>query len=273
MILANAADYLDTIMTVSNLSYRGLKDTNFTLDVIENLSPDTVYLNLQGNQLRLIPSSFPIYFPQLEKVILSENHLLSFPPNGSPFLRSPTLIELLCEFCGIHIVSTHSLSYLLRLEYLKLGHNRIRRISRYAFHQNRYLQYLDLSSNKLSTIPSGMLEGLFHMKSLDLSNNRNLASRNDAPFLVSDALEVLKCINCGFSEAYEDTFSALTNLKELHLVGNLFQTNTYLLAPTVLVIGQTFTFSSEGYYESYEQHNLIRKHHVVWWRNRTVVYF
>lgn len=269
---ANAAETSDDLRTISDLSYQNLTALNFTSNEAGTLSPDTLYLNLQGNDLRSIPNNISHYLPQLEKAILTDNPQLSFPSDGSPFLRSPTLIELLCERCGIRTISTRSLRHLPRLEYLRLSFNQIQRVAPHAFRRNRYLQNLDLSSNRLTTVPTKMLSGLFHVKDLDLSNNRELAPRNDAPFLASDVLEVLKCNDCGFTETFEDTFSELTNLKELHLKGNRIVTIPFLPTPTVLVLRRGSKLLSAISSEVKDDLNEDKKQKYLWWRNRTKVY-
>lgn len=273
LIVTDAADTSDDFKTISDLSYHNLTALNFTSDEAETLSPDTLYLNLQGNDLRSIPNNISHYLPQLEKAILTDNPQLSFPSDGSPFLRSPTLIELLCERCGIRTISTRSLRHLPRLEYLRLSFNQIQHIAPHAFRRNRYLQNLDLSSNQLTSVPTKMLSGLFDVKDLDLSNNRELAPRNDAPFLASDVLEVLKCNDCGFTETFEDTFSELTNLKELHLKGNRIVTIPFLPTPTVLILRRGSKLLSAIYNSEVEDEpNEDKKQTLLWWRNRTKVY-
>ncbi|XP_062705230.1 reticulon-4 receptor-like [Aedes albopictus] len=266
--LASAMYISDSSSTITELNYRNITVFNFALVKNENLSPDSLYMNLEGNDLTSMPANFSSYFPQIERIILTDNWRLSFPPDGSPFLRSPSLIELFCERCGIREIFPRSLRRLPKLEYLRLGENQIKRIAPHAFRKNQNLQNVDLSSNKLSNIPAEMLKGLLRIKVLDMSNNPDLGVENDTPFLVSDVLEVLKCNYCGFKESYEETFSELTNLRELHLKENQILIIPYLLVPVVLIARQGFQLAS-GRNELF---NNSEDRNSYWGWSRTVVY-
>ncbi|XP_062705226.1 extracellular matrix protein 2-like isoform X2 [Aedes albopictus] len=165
-MLANALYIPDRSTTNAELNYRNMNitDFNFALVEVENLSSETLYINLEGNDLTSMPDNIAMYFSQMERIILNDNLRLSFPPDGSPFLRSPSLIELICERCGIHKIFTRSLRHLPHLEYLWLSDNQINQIAPYAFRRNQRLQNVDLSFNKLYTVPADMLKGLFRMK-------------------------------------------------------------------------------------------------------------
>uniref|UniRef100_A0A1W7R752 Putative conserved secreted protein n=1 Tax=Aedes albopictus TaxID=7160 RepID=A0A1W7R752_AEDAL len=267
-MLASALYISDHSSTIAELNFRDITVFDFALVKNENLSPDLLYMNLEGNDLTSMPANFSIYFPQMERIKLTDNWRLSFPPDGSPFLRSPSLIELFCERCGINEIFTQSLRRLPHLEYLRLSENQIDRIAPYAFRKNRNLQDVDLSSNKLSRIPPEMLKGLSRMKVLDLSNNLNLGLNNEAPFLASDVLKVLKCNYCGFTESYEDTFSELTNLQELHLKGNQILAVPYLPVPVVLIVRRGFQLASSRN----ELPNKSEGRDTYWAWSRTVVY-
>ncbi|XP_062705225.1 insulin-like growth factor-binding protein complex acid labile subunit isoform X1 [Aedes albopictus] len=269
-MLANALYIPDRSTTNAELNYRNMNitDFNFALVEVENLSSETLYINLEGNDLTSMPDNIAMYFSQMERIILNDNLRLSFPPDGSPFLRSPSLIELICERCGIHKIFTRSLRHLPHLEYLWLSDNQINQIAPYAFRRNQRLQNVDLSFNKLYTVPADMLKGLFRMKVLDLSNNPNLGLKNDAHFLASNVLRVLKCNYCGFTELYEETFSDLTNLKELHLEGNPILAIPYLRVPVVLIIRRGLQSSSD----KNELYNSSGYRYSDWWWNGTVVY-
>lgn len=269
-MLANALYIPDRSTTNAELNYRNMNitDFNFALVEVENLSSETLYINLEGNDLTSMPDNIAMYFSQMERIILNDNLRLSFPPDGSPFLRSPSLIELICERCGIYKIFTRSLRHLPHLEYLWLSDNQINQIAPYAFRRNQRLQNVDLSFNKLYTVPADMLKGLFRMKVLDLSNNPNLGLKNDAHFLASNVLRVLKCNYCGFTELYEETFSDLTNLKELHLEGNPILAIPYLRVPVVLIIRRGLQTSSD----KNELYNSSGYRYSDWWWNGTVVY-
>ncbi|KXJ82391.1 hypothetical protein RP20_CCG012899 [Aedes albopictus] len=269
-MLANALYIPDRSTTNAELNYRNMNitDFNFALVEVENLSSETLYINLEGNDLTSMPDNIAMYFSQMERIILNDNLRLSFPPDGSPFLRSPSLIELICERCGIYKIFTRSLRHLPHLEYLWLSDNQINQIAPYAFRRNQRLQNVDLSFNKLYTVPADMLKGLFRMKVLDLSNNPNLGLKNDAHFLASNVLRVLKCNYCGFTELYEETFSDLTNLKELHLEGNPILAIPYLRVPVVLIIRRGLQSSSD----KNELYNSSGYRYSDWWWNGTVVY-
>ncbi|XP_062709979.1 leucine-rich repeat, immunoglobulin-like domain and transmembrane domain-containing protein 2 [Aedes albopictus] len=211
------------------IDYRFQNLTSFaTTDLPQDAASDIVYLSLRGNDLKRIHNDLS-QLPNLERLILSENPQLTFPIDGSPFLKSRSLIDLDCESCDVKVIYSGSLRRLPLLETLRLPNNGIRMIGKRAFQHNPNMQVLDLRQNKLTTMPSTILVGLHKMKLLDLSDNRDLAPQKDQPFLESNSLKVLKCNNCGFSTTEVITFSKLYNLKEFHLAGN-----RHLVAPCLL---------------------------------------
>lgn len=264
-VLARSAEGSDQYKSAVDLSYQNLTTFDVNSTVLRSFSSDILWLSLQGNDLTAFPCDISYDLPSVEKLILSDNHRIQFPSDGSPFLIAPSLTDLNCERCRIKTIFTQSLRYLLQLEILRLGSNGIEWIETSAFRRNRHIQKMDLSRNKLTTLPIKMLKGLFQIEELDLSYNRKLAPLKDHPFLASDSLRILKCNYCGFTATQEATFSELTNLKELHLVGNKLLTVPFLPSPMVVVVRGGLGESPNGRtVEWRDQSNLIKQRQYGW---------
>ncbi|XP_062705228.1 leucine-rich repeat-containing G-protein coupled receptor 5-like isoform X1 [Aedes albopictus] len=240
--------------TVVDYRFRNL--TEFNVANLPHPVSDIAYLSLQGNNLDAFPSDIS-ELSSLERLILSENPQLTFPSDGSPFLISRSLIDLVCESCDIKTIYTRSLRRLPLLETLLLPNNAIQMIEKRAFRNNPNMWMMDLTQNKLTSLPTTILVGLHNMKKLDLSSNRDLAPQKGQPFLVSNSLEILKCNNCGFSTTQMVTFSKLPNLKKLHLADNRL-----LVAPCLLPSLTTLGAYSKKIFTDY-QRCLKKKFHFV----------
>ncbi|XP_029727597.1 protein flightless-1-like [Aedes albopictus] len=210
------------------VDYRFQNLTSFAITDLSNPVSYIMYLSLRGNNLDRIPNDIT-KLSSLERLILSENPQITFPPDGSPFLISRSLIDLDCESCDVKVIYNRSLRRLPLLETLRLPNNTIQMIEKRAFQHNTNIRMLDFRHNKLTSLPSTILVGLSKIKHLDLSGNRELAPQDGQPFLESSSLKILKCNNCGFSTTQVVTFSKLPNLQELHLAENRL-----LVAPCLL---------------------------------------
>lgn len=233
------------------LDYRNL--TSFHISDLPHPVPEIVYLSLRGNKLDRFSIGIK-EFPNLERLILSENSEMTFPPDGSPFLASTSLIDLDCECCAIKAIYTGSLSRFPLLETLRLANNTIQMIEKRAFQRNPNIRMLDLRHNKLTTLPTTMLIGLRKMKTLDVSGNRELAPQDGQPFLVSNSLQILKCDNCGFRTVQFVTFSKLSNLKKLHLQANSLLVGPCFL-PSVNIVGMQWMQMITDYQRYFKQYS------------------
>ncbi|XP_062549757.1 leucine-rich repeat-containing G-protein coupled receptor 5-like [Armigeres subalbatus] len=191
-----------------------------SLSLLKDIPSDATLLKFCENNITVIDKNSFKSFTELERLILDKNPHLRFPSNGSTFIQQETLTDFQCFRCGVDKIFNRSLIGMPRMEQINLTENKIYQIESNAFQQNRNLRVIILRSNLLKRIPREMLVNVNEIQTVDLSHNGNLATEDDQPFLISDALQVLLCDECGFEIVYEKTFSELFNLSKLYLRKN-----------------------------------------------------
>ncbi|XP_065079748.1 uncharacterized protein LOC135702642 [Ochlerotatus camptorhynchus] len=189
-------------------------------EVFKNAPSGIMYISLCKNDLMTIDKITFLRFNHLESLILDKNRRLRFPGDGSHFLELKSLIDLQCFQCGVDRIYNHSLQGMPRLDQINLSDNVIEKIEVGAFYGNMQLEQIDLRSNQLRRVPSEMLTPLVSIRRIDLSLNVELAPGDSEPFLISTALENLRCDECGFVTVQKYTFAMLPNLKKLYLRRN-----------------------------------------------------
>lgn len=203
-----------------NLCRQNLTDISPSTELIRKAPSTVEHITLCENNITTVnPSSFQ-KLDGLEKLILDNNEYLNFPSNGSQFIYQGSLTDFLCFRCGVDKIYNKSLAGMPRLEQINLTENKITHIEGGAFQGNGNLKVIELRRNLLQRVPREMVETLEHILKVDLSFNNELAPEGDQPFLISDALEELWCIQCGFETVDKRTFSVLVNLKVLYLENN-----------------------------------------------------
>ncbi|XP_067135989.1 leucine-rich repeat-containing G-protein coupled receptor 5-like isoform X2 [Centruroides vittatus] len=158
------------------------------------LSPSTISLNLQSNNITILPDFVFQHLSKLKDLNLADNQLsnlsrevffgldkirtlhleenqLTFVPAGS-FRGLKKLQKLWLHRNMLTEVPSESLGELTELEALNLANNEISNIPNFTFRNMSNLVILILQDNKIQTIGPHGFDGLSSLKVLDIKNNR-----------------------------------------------------------------------------------------------------
>ncbi|CAI5760435.1 unnamed protein product [Candida verbasci] len=173
---------------------KSLRLLNFDRNPITELKFSNVMqmlniLDLSRAKITSFPPECVEYIPNIEKLVLDRNHLVTLP---------------------------HELGQLKRLAYLSIYSNNLQMLPS-SIGELQNLQYLDLHSNNLQAIP----QELWNCKSLSILN---LSSNNLTSFygkgLLNESLLVLTLSDNRLSDDCFESISLLMNLKSLNLSYN-----------------------------------------------------
>lgn len=148
------------------------------------------------NKIKKIESSFQFY-PNLEFIDFTENHLLTLIPKT--FQYQKLLTELNLSQNKISKIETDTFYGLVQLQILNLRGNLIDELKDNVFSSLTKLEELNLGENRITQIDADAFYHLYNLKILYLDDN----SLNHVP---------------------STSFSALTNLAELYIGVNSFNT-------------------------------------------------
>ena len=166
-----------------------------------------------------IDAKSDLYFPELQILILSHNHLERL--ESDCFMALIQLQRLCLDNNNIKHLSLILFNGLSKLKYLDLSHNSLRHVAPNQFSDLKSLQYLNLTSCFLVEINKSIFNGLSDLIHLELGDNV-------LQFLDGDVFEgvtKLKVLSLNDNQLSSrtsfplDIFRPLTNLEELHLVG------------------------------------------------------
>ncbi|KAG4072974.1 hypothetical protein HA402_006654 [Bradysia odoriphaga] len=204
------------------------------------------FVDLSGNGLVALPSNFLQNAITLQRLDLSSNRFHQIPSvalsdtllprlgwlnlTGNPLNqiygtsgeRYGFLREIRISNTNLTLLTSKDFEAFNALQHLYLVHNRINRISPGAFVPLQNLLTLDLSINELELLPKERLQGLKMLKLLNASHN-NL--RDVEEFTID--LAKLQILDVSFNQLHrigKYVFKHLTELNELHLMGNRITT-------------------------------------------------
>lgn len=229
----NGCDCNDDILEVA------CNETN--LDVLPiALNPSIKKLVMRKNKIKSIESSIQFY-PELEYLDLSENHLLKLLSKTFQYQRK--LIELNLRqnkishleadtFQGLEMLQILNLrgnlidelkdnafSALSNLEELNLGENRIAQIETDAFYRLYNLKILYLDDNTLNHVPSSSFPPLTNLAELFIGvNSFNILERG--AFEKLKKLTTLNLYGAQLSNITSGSFVGLESLRILDLASN-----------------------------------------------------
>eukprot|EP00291_Cryptomonas_curvata_P021365 CAMPEP_0172163480 /NCGR_PEP_ID=MMETSP1050-20130122/7296_1 /TAXON_ID=233186 /ORGANISM="Cryptomonas curvata, Strain CCAP979/52" /LENGTH=470 /DNA_ID=CAMNT_0012833677 /DNA_START=1582 /DNA_END=2994 /DNA_ORIENTATION=- len=175
---------------------------------------------LKASSLGLQELSLDVLFglTSLSDLHLSENTLVSFPPNAFVGLAALNVLDLSGNLLTLQEVPINIFSGLTNLTTLDLSYNRIAALPDGIFGGLASLTSLDLRVNDLSRLPQAAFAGLTLLQSLLLSNNK-LRNVPDNTFAGLVGLKVLD-LGANSLDPQSTLFSGLAALSELHLQFN-----------------------------------------------------
>uniref|UniRef100_A0A2L2YLK1 Insulin-like growth factor-binding protein complex acid labile subunit n=1 Tax=Parasteatoda tepidariorum TaxID=114398 RepID=A0A2L2YLK1_PARTP len=220
-------------ITISNLevSYNKIEDIDG--DVFDTLGESLVTLNLEGNNLKNVPSAIN-KLSKLQYLNLANNQITVLPANA--FSGLPGVKELRLDGNKINKIFPGAFNNILRsLDKLHLQHNKIQKFERNVFKQMVKLKYLDISYNDFSKFAKTDFTDLTFLWFLNVSNNhlnefpRSALTRNAQ-------LRVLNASNNNLKEIDAYLLRGLRLLRDLYLAGNKIKTiaQRALITPTRL---------------------------------------
>ncbi|XP_037821092.1 toll-like receptor 4 [Lucilia sericata] len=209
----NQIEYLDADALMGFNALRTLILANNTINRWLHLNPNTAFLNAVS----------------LQRLVLNGNSLESFNMDDhQQVIISESLTHLELENCGITKVGGDILMQNMpNLERLNLNKNSLVALNTLP---SKSLRVLELSGCNLQRIPRSLLAGLPALEFLQLSWNTALQV-GPSDRLDSSTLSELDLSYCSLDDI---DLSALPNLQQLHLRGNMLRTLT----------GQTFENNS-----------------------------
>lgn len=208
--------------------------------VPDGLSPSTVSLNLQSNNITVLPDLVFRHLSKLKDLNLADNQLatlsrevffgldkiktlhleenqLTLIPAGS-FRGLKRLQKLWLHRNMLSEVPSESLRELTELEALNLASNAISTIPDFTFQNMSNLVILILQDNKIQTIGPRGFEGLSSLKVLDIKNNRLRQFPNAVSTLSS--LRELSFANNGINYLPNHVFKGCPKLTLLEMGKN-----------------------------------------------------
>ncbi|MBN3287632.1 CHAD protein, partial [Polyodon spathula] len=166
---------------------------NVGLKKIPEASDATRLLNLQRNQLPVIPSG--------------------------AFSSLPGLISLHLQSCHIKEISGQAFKGLKKLIYLYLSNNEISIIKLGAFEDLSELTYLYLDSNRISDLPRGILAPMINLFTLQLNDNK-IRELRAGSFSGAKDLRWLHISGNDMTSIQPSALEDVENLAILHLESN-----------------------------------------------------
>lgn len=160
------------------------------------LNPSIRQLIMKRNKIKSIESAIQFY-PDLEYLDLSGNHLLKLPPK--------------------------TFQYQKRLKEMRLNNNKIGQIESGTFLGMESLQLLNLRGNLIDVLENRLFSPLFNLEELNLGQNRISEIKLDA-FLHLSNLKILYLDDNSLNHVPAESFAPLTNLAELFIGVNSFTT-------------------------------------------------
>jgi len=180
------------------------------------LNPSIKTLIMRHNNFHSVDASFNFY-PSLELVDLSSNHLVSIPDRA--FSSQRRLVELRINSNKISQLGERTFSGLAKLQVLNLEENFIEQLRNKAFKHLKSLKELNLRNNRISDIQSRAFLSLSEVTILDLSDNLLEIIPTDALMHLPNLAE-LSIANNNIKTIVDQTFSNLFKLSNLDLSGN-----------------------------------------------------
>ena len=181
--------------------------------ILSGALPSLACLDLSGNQLITLPSSFT-RISKLEKLDLENNQIIGLPPS---FARLSNLFVLNLSSNKISSLS-FDLEGIKTLTTLKLDSNQLQCIeSNFSVLSN--LTHLSLSKNNIETIDLKVFRSLRQLVVFDLGYNNLSSLPREIAFLSS-----LQSLNISFNRlsVLPPALLQLTNLSSLYASGNNF---------------------------------------------------
>lgn len=170
-------------------------DTN--LDVMPiALNPSIKQLIMKKNKIKSIESAIQFY-PDLEYLDLSGNHLLKLP--------------------------SRTFQYQKKLKEMRLNNNKIGQIEADTFHGMESLQILNLRGNLVDQLEHNSFSSLLNLEELNLGQNRIAEIKSDAFYRLYN-LKILYLDDNSLNHVPAESFLPLTNLAELFVGVNSFTT-------------------------------------------------
>lgn len=227
-------------LDVRNSQLKSIQAHVFSTELLTNIQ----YLQLDRNQLPVVPIDLVNNMTQLRLLNLSSNHVTSIEQNS--FQKLTNLSELDLSYNRISRLAKNAFAGLSSLEYLNLNGNELIKLDKNIFAFGRKLKHLDISNNKLQTLDRQDLNELTALETLKLAYNqlttlpRSIFSRNaklynlDLSFNKLDDIDTylfkstrfLKDLNMSgnlIKEITKNTFSPTTRIKRINLSQNLLQ--------------------------------------------------
>jgi Leucine-rich repeat (LRR) protein len=168
-------------------------DTN--LDVMPiALNPSIKQLIMKKNKIKSIESAIQFY-PDLELLDLSGNHLLKLP--------------------------SRTFQYQKKLKEMRLNNNKIGQVEAETFHGMESLQILNLRGNLIDQLEHNSFSSLLSLEELNLGQNRIAEIKSDAFYRLYN-LKILYLDDNSLNNVPAESFLPLTNLAELFIGVNSF---------------------------------------------------
>ena len=204
-------------------------------------------LNLVHNNLWSLPKDALCNLPYLQRLNVSENHLLEIADLGTSnqhgceiplqeldisnnFLTSlpsnalqqaSRLKSLLMRGNRLSIIDDNALQYLISLEEIDFSDNQLAALPPKIFTESQHLRKLLLKNNSLTLLTPELFKGLKNLTLLDLSYN-SISTHLLSPdtFQGLQSLEILDLSHNKLTRIEEFTFSSLSSLQVLNLAHN-----------------------------------------------------
>jgi len=174
--------------------------------------------DLSDQNMEFIEVDYFANAPHVKMLNMSHNRPFHFQKDTA-FLQHASLEEIDASCCNITTIYRETFSELPNLLRLDLSHNQISTIAENAFKFTK-LQELILDFNKIEYLPSRSVDKANNLVKLSMSGNENFNFEEDQIFLYHSNLQKFICEKCGITVIYRDTFSRMTNLRDLVLAGN-----------------------------------------------------
>ena len=191
-------------------------DEKGNLDVLPiALNPSIKHLIIKKNKIKSIDSSIQFY-PDLEYLDLSDNHLLNLP--SRTFQYQKKLVELHLNNNKVGQFEPSTFIGMEQLQILNMRGNFIDQLENLSFSTLQRLEELNLGKNRIANILPDAFLGLYNLKILYLDDN----SLNQVPAMSFSPLANLAELFIGinsFSTIEENAFAKLKKLTTLNLNG------------------------------------------------------
>ncbi|CAO1304460.1 unnamed protein product [Diamesa tonsa] len=191
-------------------------DEKGNLDVLPiALNPSIKHLIIKKNKIKSIDSSIQFY-PDLEYLDLSDNHLLNLP--SRTFQYQKKLVELHLNNNKVGQFEPSTFIGMEQLQILNMRGNFIDQLENLSFSTLQRLEELNLGKNRIANILPDAFLGLYNLKILYLDDN----SLNHVPAMSFSPLANLAELFIGinsFSTIEENAFAKLKKLTTLNLNG------------------------------------------------------